>query len=114
MINLKSLVVMLILISIFVVAVSGCASNTKPVANTNLAATKLAFTNNGPTWVHVDAVIENMRMKYGTYENFYIDTYIKPGSNVKMDLSSLAGYGNQPLPSGTKIKLLAWDGLYNH
>ena len=68
--NRKSLIVMLILIAIIVVAVSGCTSNTKPVANTNHAATKLAFTNNGPTWVHFDAVIENMRMKDGTYTKF--------------------------------------------
>ena len=111
MINRNSLIVMLVLISIFAVSVTAVTSYAKPVATT--ADTKLAFTNNGLTWVHVDAVIENMQMKDGSTKNFYIDAYIKPGGNVNMDLSKLAGYGNQPLPAGTTIRLLAWDGLYN-
>ena len=43
-------------------------------------------------------------------QNFYIEGYIKPGSNVKMDLSNLAGYGNNQLPAGTKIRVLSWKG----
>ena len=107
MINRKSLILVLVLISIFALSVTAVTSST------NLAATKLAFTNNGPTWVHVDAVIENMKMKDGSYKNFYVDAYVKPGDSVSMDLSSLAGYGNQQLPAGTTIRLITYDGLYN-
>ncbi len=111
MINRNSTIVILVLISILAFSVTAYTSYAKPVKTT--ADTKLAFTNNGLTWVHIDAVIENMQMKDGSTKNVYVDAYIKPGGNVNMDLSKLAGYGNQPLPAGTTIRLLAWDGLYN-
>ena len=110
MIN-RNIIVILVLISIFAVSVTAVTSYAKSVTTT--ADTKLAFTNNGLTWVHVEGVIENMQMKDGSTKNFYIDAYIKPSGNVNMDLSKLTGYGNQPLPAGTTIRLLAWDGLYS-
>ena len=106
----SKLTVLLFLIALIVIAVSGCTSN-QPVANT--IATKLAFTNNGDTWFHFDAVIENMPMKDGTNQNYYIEGYMKPGGTVTLDLSDMAGYGNQQLPAGTTIRVLAWKGLFN-
>ena len=54
-----------------------------------------------------------MTLKNGTVQNYYVEGYMKPGGNVTMDLSGLAGYGNQPLPAGTSIRVLAWKGLFN-
>lgn len=99
---------MLVLIA---VAVSGCTSKTN--STVNQSSTKLAFMNNGTTWFHFDAVIENMTLKNGTVQNYYVDGYIKPNGNVTMDLSGLAGYGNEPLPAGTTVRVLAWKGLFN-
>ena len=97
-------------IAVGAVAVNGYTSNTKPVANTNNAGTKLAFSNNGHTWVHFNAVIENMPMKDGSKQNFYVQGYVKPNGNVNMDLSNLGGYGNNQLPAGTTIRILSWKG----
>ena len=108
----NSKLILLFLLALIVIAVSGCTSNTKPVANT--ANTKLSFTNNGPTWFHFDAVIENLTMKDGTTQNYYVEGYMKPeGGIVTIDLSDLAGYQNQPLPAGTTVRVLAWKGLFN-
>ncbi len=112
--NSKNAIIMLVLIALITVAVSGCTSNNKTNSTTvNDASTKAAFINNGTTWFHFDAVIENMTMKNGTVQNFYIEGYMKPGGNVTIDLSNLAGYGNQPLPAGTSVRVLAWKGLFN-
>jgi hypothetical protein len=107
----KNAIIILVLIALIAVAVSGCTSTNKTSANT--AATKVAFTNNGPTWFHFDAVIENLTMKDGTNQNFYVEGYMKPGGSVTMDLSDLAGYGNQQLPAGTTVRVMAWKGLFN-
>ena len=100
----------MIAVAVSAVAVNGYTSNTKPVANTNNAGTKLAFSNNGHTWIHFNAVIENMPMKDGTKQNFYVQGYVKPNGNVNMDLSNLGGYGNNQLPAGTTIRILSWKG----
>ena len=110
--NSKNVIIMLVLITLIAVAVSGCTSNTKP-NSPNEQSTKVAFINNGSTWFHVDIVIENMTLKNGTIENLYGEAYIKPGGNVTLDLSGLAGYGNQPLPAGTNIRIMGWKGLLN-
>ena len=109
--NSKNAIILLVLIVLIAVAVSGCTS--KNNSTLNQSSTKLAFINNGSTWFHFDAVIENMTLKNGTVQNFYVDGYIKPNGNVTMDLSGLAGYGNQPLPAGTTVRVLAWKGLFN-
>ena len=81
--------------------------------NNKCSSTKVAFINNGTTWFHFDAVIENMTLKNGTVQNFYVEGYMKPGGNVTIDLSSLAGYGTEKLPAGTTIRVMAWKGLFN-
>jgi hypothetical protein len=109
--NSKNAIILLVILVLIAVAVSGCTS--KSNSTVNQSSTKLAFTNNGTTWFHFDAVIENMTLKNGTVQNYYVDGYIKPNGNVTMDLSGLAGYGNDPLPAGTTIRVLAWKGLFN-
>ena len=54
-----------------------------------------------------------MTLKNGTVQNYYVEGYMKPGGNVTMDLSGLAGYGNQQLPAGTTVRVMAWKGLFN-
>jgi len=110
--NNRSVIILLVLIVFAAVAVSGCTSKTNST-NVNNSSTKVAFINNGTTWFHFDAVIENMTLKNGTVQNYYVQGYMKPGGNVTMDLSSLAGYGNQQLPAGTTVRVMAWKGLFN-
>ena len=109
--NSKNAIILIVLIALIAVAVSGCTS--KNNSTINQSSTKLAFINNGTTWFHFDAAIENMTLKNGTVQNYYVEGYIKPNGNVTMDLSGLAGYGNQPLPAGTTVRVLAWKGLFN-
>ena len=108
----KNVIIILVLIALVAVAVSGCTSKTNSTS-VNQSSTKVAFFNNGSTWFHFDAVIENMTMKNGTVQNFYVEGYMKPGGNVTMDLSGMGGYGNQQLPAGTTVRVLAWKGLFN-
>ena len=77
------------------------------------AATKIAYYNDGTTWVHMNVIYENVTLKNGGVKTFYSDVYIKPKSSVTVDLSNLAGYGNEKLPSGTKINILTWKELQN-
>jgi hypothetical protein len=107
----KNSIILLVLIALIAVAVSGCTSNTN--STINQSSTKIAFYNNGSTWFHFDAVIENMTLKNGTIQNYYVEGYMKPGGNVTFDLSGLAGYGNQQLPAGTTVRVMAWKGLFN-
>jgi len=109
--NSKNAIILLVMLVLIAVAVSGCTSKTN--STVNQSSTKLAFMNNGTTWFHFDAVIENMTLKNGTVQNYYVDGYIKPNGNVTMDLSGLAGYGNESLPAGTTVRVLAWKGLFN-
>ena len=77
------------------------------------AATKITYYNDGTTWVHMNVIYENVTLKKGGVQTFYSDVYIKPKSSVTVDLSKLAGYGNEKLPSGTKINILTWKELVN-
>lgn len=79
-------------------------------------ATGVTFYNNGNSWVHAVAVFENVPKKDGTTGNIYTDIWLKPKENgipgtASIDLSSIAGYGNQPLPQGTKIRMNTWGNL---
>jgi outer membrane murein-binding lipoprotein Lpp len=101
---------------IVVVAVSGCSDNSK-TNNTNASAineksTKLAIINNGTTWAHVE-MVANATHKNGTNMTIWADTFIKPSGNLTMDLSQVLGYGNEPLPAGTTIRVQSWKGLFN-
>src|SRR5664280_101876 len=109
----KNAIIILVLIALIAVAVSGCTSKNSNNTSVNQSSTKIAFSNNGSTWFHFDAVIENMTLKNGTVQNYYVEGYMKPGGNVTLDLSGLAGYGNQQLPAGTTVRIMAWKGLFN-
>ena len=87
--------------------------NQKQVNAVSAGATKLAFQNNGTTWLHMDVILENVTLKNGTLQTFYNELWIKPNGTIVMDLSNLAGYGSDKLPPGTTIRILAWKGLYN-
>ncbi len=85
-----------------------------PVTAADYKGTKLAFYNNGTTWLHMDVVLENVTMKNGKTKTFYSELYLKPqNGRIVMDLSKLAGYGNRQLPAGTTIRILAWKWLLN-
>ena len=43
----------------------------------------------------------------------WADTFIKPNGNLTLDLSQALGYGNEPLPAGTTIRVQSWKGLFN-
>jgi len=101
---------------IVVVAVSGCNDNTSS-NNTNASAineksTKLAIINNGTTWAHVE-MVANATHKNGTNMTLWADTFVKPNGNLTIDLSQALGYGNEPLPAGTTIRVQSWKGLFN-
>ncbi len=77
------------------------------------ATTKVAIQNNGTTWAQVEMVMTNVTMKDGTQKTFYMESFIKPGGNVTIDLSQLLGYPNEKLPAGTIIRIQSWKGLFN-
>lgn len=76
-------------------------------------STKLALNNNGTTWLQMDIIFENMTAKNGSKESYHCEVFIKPNDTAIIDLSTLAGYGNEKLPAGTTIRILAWKGLFN-
>ena len=102
---------------IVVVAVSGCNDNTSSTSNTsanaiNEKSTKIAIINNGTTWAHVE-MVANATNKNGSNMTLWADTFIKPNGNLTIDLSQALGYGNEPLPAGTTIRVQSWKGLFN-
>lgn len=76
-------------------------------------STKLAFQNNGTTWLQINAVMENVTLKNGTTQTFYNELFIKPNDTAIIDLSNLTGYSNEKLPAGTTIRILSWHGLFS-
>jgi hypothetical protein len=113
----NNLIIAIALIAVIVIAALAVTTFMKPQGQQASAAgeqsTKLAFYNNGTTWVSADFILENMTLKNGSTQTIYSEEYIKPGDNVTLDLSALAGYDNEPLPAGTTITFLAWFGLNN-
>lgn len=105
------IVVIVIIVGAVAYWTGGQVTNTN---NTPVKDTKLAFYNNGPTWLQAIAVIPNATVKNGTQQNFYMKYYLKPqNGTVTLDLSNMTGYGGQPLPAGTTIRVLTWQGLFN-
>ena len=113
--NLGLLAVLAVVI--VVVAVSGCSNNATG-NNTNNAnainekSTKLALTNNGTTWLQVE-MVANVTAKNGTNMTVYAEAFMKPNGTATIDLSQLLGYGNEPLPAGTTIRVQSWKGLFD-
>lgn len=113
----------IIIIAIIAVAIVGIAAyatmNMSTTAQTTNTITQngskiTIINNNKDVWAHWDLVIENATLKNGTIETIYIKTFIKPGENVTIDMSNALGYGEERLPTDTKIIILAWGGVYNN
>ena len=113
----KSLVLIMVVGVVVMIAGAFAATSTdqeQDVPNITTSSTKVALYNNGSTWLHSDAIIENATLKNGTQQNFYVRTYLKPeNGTLTLDLSNMLGYGDQKLPAGTTLKVLAWRGLFN-
>ncbi|MGB9980287.1 hypothetical protein [Methanobacterium sp.] len=113
----NNLIVVIVLVAVIVIGALAATTFMKPQGQQASAAgeqsTKLAFYNNGTTWVSADFNLENVTLKNGSIQTIYSEEYIKPGDKVTIDLSELAGYSNEPLPAGTTITFLAWFGLNN-
>ncbi len=114
----NTLIVAGVLIAVIVVGALAATTlmnnNGNPVSAASAEATKLAFQNNGTTWLHMDVILENVTLKNGTLQTSYHELWIKPNGTIVMDLSNLAGYGAEKLPPGTNMRILAWKGLYNN
>ena len=114
--NRNNWIVVIVLIAIIAVGALAATTFMKPQGQqvtAGDAATKLAFYNNGTTWLHLDVVMANVTLKNGTVQNFYAEIWMKPGNGTAViDLSNLAGYGNEKLPAGTNITVMAWKGLF--
>lgn len=112
----NNIIVVIVLVAIIVIGALAATTFMKPQGQqvtAGDAATKLAFYNNGSTWLHLDVVMENVTLKNGTVRNFYAEIFLKPGNGTAViDLSNLSGYGNEKLPAGTNITILAWKGLF--
>ena len=67
-------------------------------------ATSVAFENHGNSWKHVVAAFDITNVD-GSIKKIYADLWVKPQGTATVDLSSLAGLNNQPLPSGTNVQL---------
>lgn len=105
----------IVIVAIIAVALLLAGSLSGP-ANPNqvqAATTKVAIQNNGTTWAQVEMVLNNVTMKNGTVKTFYVESFVKPGGNVTIDLSQLLGYDNEKLPAGTTIRIQSWKGLFN-
>jgi len=107
------IIIAIVIIAVVIVGVFAMM-NMGPAQTNQITAsgTKAAFKNNGTSWIHFVAVFENVTMKNGTVGNIYADVWLKDnGGMVNMDLSNLAGYGNEALPAGTTISIKAWKNV---
>ena len=110
----RNSILLIALIAIIIIVVGVAYWTSGQATNTSGNGTKLGFYNHGPTWLQAIAVVENATMKDGAQQNFYVKYYLKPqNGEVTLDLSNMLGYGNQRLPAGTTIRILAWQGLFN-
>lgn len=114
--NRNNWIIVIVLIAVIAIGALAATTFMKPQGQqvtAGDAATKLAFYNNGTTWLHLDVVMANVTLKNGTVQNFYAEIWLKPSNGTAViDLSNLAGYGNEKLPAGTNITIMAWKGLF--
>ena len=108
----------ILIMAVFTVGTSTFLLNQSHAAsiNNNITqqGTKLNLqNNNNQEWEHMHILIQNITTSNGTIQNYYIETWIKPGENTTIDLSNILGYGNHALAPGTKINILSWSGLYS-
>lgn len=121
---MKNSVIIIAIIIIAVVIIGAYAAMTMmPPATTATAnnTTKITangskvtvINNNKDVWAHWNLQLQNAPNKNGTKTTYYVQVWIKPGSNATFDLSSILGYGETPLPQDTNITVLGYGGLYN-
>jgi len=113
----RNIILLVIILAVIIVAAFiALTMLNPPTPQQNLSenGTKLNLQNNNQQyWQHMDIVIENVTLKNGTVENFYIEAWVKPGENLTIDLSQLFGYGNEQLPINYTIKPKVWGALFN-
>ncbi|MGC9516062.1 MAG: hypothetical protein ACP5C3_00010 [Methanomicrobiales archaeon] len=108
-----AIIIAIVIIAVVIVG-AFAAMNMTPQQTTQISATgtKAAFKNNGTSWIHFFAVFENVTMKNGTVSNIYADVWLRDNGGIAtVDLSNLAGYGDEPLPPGTTISIKAWKNV---
>jgi archaellin len=116
---MKNSIIIVAIIIIAVVIIGAFAALTMmntagPTQNISDKGTKLNLkNNNNQYWQHMDIVVENVTLKNGTVQNFYIEAWVKPGENLTIDLSNLFGYGNERLPTNYTIKPKVWGGMFD-
>lgn len=108
--NKNIIFIALIVILVFIIgAAAFMMFNTDAQTQVTATGTKIAFENDGSTWVHTAAVFENVTLKNGTTTNIYADEWTMPkDGKVVIDLSNEMGYGNEPLPPNTVITAKLW------
>ena len=107
--NIIFLVLIVILVGIIGVAAFLMINPNVPTSQVTATGTKIAFENDGSTWVHTAAVFENVTLKNGTTTNVYADEWTMPkDGKVVIDLSNEMGYGNEPLPPNTVVSAKLW------
>lgn len=82
--------------------------------NQDTEGSKITFYNNGTSWIHAVVFIENVPMKDGSIGSISSDLWLEPKKEevsnywdlpgkTMIDLSTLTGYGNEPLPNNTNL-----------
>jgi hypothetical protein len=112
------IITVILIITVFTIGTSTFLLNQSQAATINNTitqqGTKLNLkNNNNQEWEHMHILIQNITTSNGSKQNYYIETWIKPGENTTIDLSNILGYGNHALTPGTNINILSWSGLYS-
>jgi uncharacterized protein YxeA len=109
------IIIAVIIVGAFAAMSMNTTSTPQTTYNITEKGTKLNLKNNNTQlWSHMDIVIENVTVKNGSKQNFYLEAWVKPGENLTIDLSSLFGYGNERLPANYTIKPLIWGALFKN
>ena len=115
----NNLIIAIVLIAVVVVGALAATTFMKPQGQQGQQVsaagegTKLAYYNNGTTWLYLNVVMENVTLKNGTTQNFYAQIFLKPSNGTGIiDLSNITGYDDEKLPAGTNITVLSWEGLF--
>lgn len=117
------------LVALIVIGALAATTFLKPQDSVTAAhdkSTKLAFYDNGECWIHSVAVFWDVKVNNTTKtETYFADMWMKPkdkdqsdlydlpGKGV-IDLSNMLGYGNQPLPAGTTMRVKVFSDILSN